>query len=380
MRSISETSQQRNLGCHRKDGTPQQHFMNNKRFRDYNFITGVLPTGKLNSIADVDNVRVGHFSKNIGTDIRTGVTLIDPGVKNLFHKKIPVAIAIGNGYGKLIGSTQIAELGTLETPIALTGSGSIYTVAHGVFDLVAKTTKHLGPLDSVNSVVMEVNDGRLNTIHKSPITTKEVWQAYKNLKTNFAMGNVGGGVGARAFSWKGGIGSASRVISIHTKRYTLGALVQTNYGGALTILGVPVWKSLGPTDFDSLLQPKSDGSCNIVLATDAPLTSRQLSRIARRAFFALAKTGAVMAHASGDYAIAFSTNRIRLESSGQIGNCLADGDLNSFFLAAVEATEEAIYDALFAARTLTGRAGTTLTEVPREKIMSELKNRGYGNQ
>ncbi len=353
--------------------------MNNKRFRDYNFITGVLPTGKLNSIADVDTVRVGHFSKNIGTDIRTGVTLIEPGVKNLFRKKIPAAITIGNGYGKLIGSTQIAELGTLETPNALTVSGSVYNVARGVFDLVVRTTKQLGALDSINSVVMEVNDGCLNAIHKNPITSEEVWQAYKNLRANFAIGNVGGGVGARAFSWKGGIGSASRIITIRKKQYTLGALVQTNYGGALTILGVPVWKSLGPTDFDSLLQPKSDGSCNIVLATDAPLTSRQLGRIARRAFFALAKTGAVMANASGDYAIAFSTNRAGLEGSGQIGNCLADSDLNSFFLAAVEATEEAIYDALFAARTLTGRAGTTLTEIPKEKILRELRTHGYGN-
>ena len=344
-----------------------------KRFRSYGFVTGILGTGRSNSISDVRGVEVGHFSKIRGKDIRTGVTIIDPGIRNIYKRKLPAAIAVGNGYGKLTGYTQVEELGTIETPIALTGSGSVFSVAQGVFELIAKLSTRMQPFDSINAVVGEINDGRLNAIHKNPITSVEVLRAYKNCRTDFRLGNVGGGVGARAFSWKGGIGTASRTFVVGRKKYTLGALVQTNFGGALTMLGVPIGKLLGKTDFDVLEKSRGgDGSCIIVLATDAPCTARQLKRIARRAFVGLSRTGSVLNTTSGDYAIAFSTSRTGIEGAGEIGRCILDHDLTAFFVAAAETTEEAIYDALFAAETMVGRDGNILHALPKGEVVSLL--------
>lgn len=344
----------------------------NKRFRNYNFIPGLLPTGPLNTIADVRGVRVGSFSNVSGSATRTGITLVDPGVQNLFIKKIPAAIAVGNGYGKLAGYTQVEEVGTLETPIALTNTLAVGPVMRGVVDLIIKLTPKIGDRPSINAVVADVNDGYLNDLRKNSIQSRDVFRAHKTLSSIVQSGSVGGGVGSRAFSWKGGIGTSSRIISVARKKYTLGVLVQTNYGGALTMLGVPIGRLLGVTDFDPLLKRTGAGSCITVLATDAPLTARQLKRIASRAFMGLARTGAILNTTSGDYSIMFSTNRTGLEGSGSIGNCLFDNDLSLFFLAAAEATEEAVYDALFAAETMCGRNGNTLEALPKEKVIALL--------
>lgn len=350
-----------------------------KRFRDYGFSFGLLPIGPTNTISDVGGVLVGHATRIESQNIRTGVTIIDPGTKDLFHKKIPAASAVGNGHTKSVGLTQIDECGTLEVPIALTNTLAVGPVMRGMVDLVQKVTPDLGPLDSINVVVGEINDGRVNDLHANTILAHDVLNAYKNRSKILELGSVGAGTGARAFSWKGGIGSTSRQITVGTQTYTFGVLVLTNYGGALTILGVPVWKTLGKTDFTDFLPKGADGSCITICATDAPLTSRQLGRIARRTFLALGKTGAILAHASGDITVAFSTSGTGLEGSGEIGACLRDTDLNPFFLAAIEATEESVYDALFLGTTMTGRDGYTLEELPIETVVELLRKAGVGS-
>lgn len=347
---------------------------NKKRFRDFGFIPGFLKTGILNTIADVPGVLIGHATKIEGRDIRTGVTLIDPGVSNLFHDKIPAAIAVGNGFGKLAGSTQVEELGTIEAPIALTNTLAVGPVLRGVVDLVIAASPTLPPFASINAVVGETNDFRLNNIHLNTVTDRDVQVAWNTRSAHVALGNVGAGTGTRAFAWKGGIGSASRVITINDRVFTIGALLQINFGGALTIMGVSIGKLLNKTDFDDFLQSQiPDGSCMIVLATDAPLTARQLQRIAQRAFFGLARTGSIMAHASGDYAIAFSTNRAGIPDVGLPS--LPDDTLNPFFLGAIEAVEESVYEALFAAETLTGRDGNVLHELPVLQVVEFLRKK-----
>lgn len=343
-----------------------------KRFREYGFEPGRLPTGRLNKISDVSNVSVGHLTKVEGDAIRTGVTVIDPGTKNLFHDKLPAAIAVGNGFGKLVGVTQVNELGTLESPIALTNTLAVGPVMHGLVELVLGSTENLDPGATINVVVGETNDGYLNDIHKIVLSTADVAAAYEQRTRDFALGSVGAGTGTRAFSWKGGIGSASRIVSVAGAVYTVGALLQANFGGALTILGVPVGERLGKTDFDEFLPLPGDGSCMIVLATDAPLSSRQLGRIARRAMLGLARTGSILAHGSGDYAIAFSTHCAGVEGSGS-GKRLADGELNPFFLAAVEAVEESVYDALFTSQTVIGRDRHTLEQIPVDDVVKLLR-------
>lgn len=345
-----------------------------KRFRDYGFKVGFLPCGKKNSIADVFGVKVGHLSKILGKDIRTGITVVDPGIKNLFRKKIPAAVYVGNGFGKLTGVTQIEELGTLETPIALTNTLAVGPVMRGVVDWVIKNSPDIKPIETINVVVGETNDGWLNNIHKNSISAGDVFKAFKNLSADFALGCVGAGVGTRLFSWKGGIGSSSRLIKIRGKEYVLGVLVQTNFGGALNILGIPVGKILGETDFNSFIKT-GDGSCMIVLATDAPLSARQLKRIAKRTMLGLAKVGSVMAHGSGDYAIAFSTNRSGIEGEVGLSKCLPDSCLTQFFLGTVEAVEESVYDALFVAKTTTGRAGNILKSIPKEQVIEIIKSK-----
>lgn len=333
-----------------------------KRFRAYGFKPGLLPTGPKNTIADVMGVRVGHLTRREGEDVQTGVTIIDPGVPNLFRNKLPAAIAVGNGFGKLTGVTQVEELGTLETPIALTNTLAVGPVMRGVVDLVITQTPDLGAAETINAVVGETNDGMLNAVHKNIIVSEDVAKAYQAASEDVGLGCVGAGTGTRAFSWKGGIGSASRIVNIAGKSFTLGVLVQTNFGGALTIMGVPVGRTLGKTDFDSFL-PTGDGSCMIVVATDAPVTDRQLKRIAKRALLGMVRAGSVMANGSGDYAIAFTTER---------AGSLSDADLTPFFLAAVEATEESIYDALFLAETTTGH-GHTLEALPVDRVVELLK-------
>lgn len=365
-----------------------------KRFSAYGFKVGDLVAGPQNAITDVGGVLVGHCTKIEGDDIRTGVTVIDPGVADLYHQKTPAAVAIGNGVGKVAGFTQVDETGTLEAPIALTNTLAVGPVVRGIVDLILETTRDLGPLDSVNAVVGECNDGFLNNIHLNVVTKGDVRKAFDARTKNFEAGSVGAGTGTRAFGFKGGIGTASREVVVKGKTYTLGVLVQTNFGGSLTILGVPVYRFLKRPDPPHLSTTTSspsrgenlgegvaeektsrDGSCMIVIATDAPFTTRQLKRIANRTFLGLGRTGSVMRHASGDYAIAFSTNRTGLEGSGEIGHCLAEELLTPFFVATVDATEEAVYDALFVAETMRGKKGAVpiLEALPHDVIVPLLQ-------
>ncbi|MFB3897159.1 MAG: P1 family peptidase [bacterium] len=341
------------------------------RFRDYGFNPGLLPPGKRNKISDVAKVQVGHCTRIEGDTIRTGVTIIDPGIPDLFHHKIPAAVAVGNGFGKLVGTTQLQELGTLETPIALTNTLAVGSVMHGLVELVLKTTKHIGESTTVNAVVGETSDAIVNDIHRIVLGKSEVDTAYASRTRDFALGSVGAGTGTSVFSWKGGIGSASRKITIGKRKYLLGALLQTNFGGALTIMGVPVGKLLGATSFDKFISTQNGGSCMIIIATDAPISARQLGRIARRAMLGLGKTGSIMGHGSGDYAIAFSTNRSGVEGVSA-SPCLPDTELDPFFLAAVETVEESVYDSLFTSKTVTGRNNKTLHQIPVDKVVKIL--------
>lgn len=340
----------------------------NKRFRDYGLVTGVLPVGERNMITDVPGVLVGHVTYQDDPGIRTGVTLIDPGVPDLFRRKLPAACYVGNGFGKLVGSTQLTELGTLETPIALTNTLAVGPVMRGVVDLVIATTPDLTPLETINAVVGETNDGFLNTIQRDTIRPADVQRAYAARTADVAVGCVGAGTGTRLFAWKGGVGTASREVVVGKHRYVVGVLLQTNFGGDLTILGVPVGRLLAQTEIPST----PDGSCMIVIATNAPLSARQLTRIAKRSMLGLARTGSVMAHGSGDYALAFTTDRRALEGQTSAGT-LPDTELTPFFTAVVEATEESVYDALFAATSMTGRDGTSLTAFPISQALPLLQ-------
>lgn len=352
---------------------------NFKRLRDYGFDPGLLRPGRLNKISDVPGVLVGHLTKIQGDDIRTGVTLIDPGIKNLFHKKIPAAVAVGNGFGKLAGSTQVNELGALETPVALTNTLAVGAAMLGLIKLSLKINDNIKPGTTINAVVGETNDGYVNDIHKIVITPEDVETAYQAREKDFSLGAVGAGVGTAAFSWKGGIGSASRIIKIGKKKFTVGALLQTNFGGALTIMGTPVGRILGKTSFDKFISAGNDGSCMMILATDAPLSSRQIGRIARRAMLGLARTGSVMSHGSGDYAIMFSTNRSGIEGVG-LDKCLPETELTQFFLAAVEVVEESVYDSMFMSRTIVGRDNHKLEQLPVEEVVRILMERAGGKR
>jgi len=338
---------------------------NKKRFSDYGFFVnrGYLKSGKLNSISDVPGVTVGHVTKIKGTDVRTGVTVIDPGVKNLFRNKLQCAIHVGNGYGKMAGTTQVEELGTLETPVALTNTLAVGPAMRGLINLTIKQTSDLKPTESINAVVGEVNDGMLNDIRLNSISPSDVVAAYLAKSKKFALGNVGAGTGTRCFSWKGGIGTASRIIKVGQNKFTVGVLTQTNFGGSLNIFGVPLGKIFGKTDF-VIEKDLPDGSCINVIATDAPLSARQLKRLAKRAPMGLARTGSVMATGSGDYAIAFTTNRSVKE--------ISDNNLNNFFLAVVESVEESVYDALFAANTMQGRNRNILEQLPLDQVVQIL--------
>lgn len=333
--------------------------------RQHGFVPGFLPVGANNSITDVAGVTVGHITKIEGDSIRTGLTLIDPGVPNLFRNKVPAAITIGNGFGKLTGISQVEELGTIETPIVLTNTLAVGKVMRGVVDLVMKNTPDLGEAETINAVVGETNDGILSDVHADVLDGMDVIEAYKKRTKEVEMGNVGAGTGTRAFSWKGGIGTSSRVVTQNKKQYTLGALVQTNFGGSLNIMGVPVGEQLGKNDYN-FLKKTPDGSCMIVIATDAPFDARQLKRIARRGLLGMVRTGSVMSQGSGDYCIAFSTAPTSIKK-------IDDSEITPFFLAAVEVVEESIYNALFAAEAMKGRKGNTLEALPKEVVLNMLK-------
>jgi D-aminopeptidase len=355
------------------------------RAQELGLTIGILPCGANNAITDVAGLRVGHATVIAGERIRTGVTAIVPHGGNVMQEKVPAAIHVENGYGKLIGSTQVDELGEIETPILLTNTLAAPRVADALIEwtLVQPGNEKIR---SVNPIVAETNDGYLNDIRARQIGRDEAFAALAAAREGAVEeGAVGAGTGTMAFGWKGGIGTASRVIPTGVAGgaagYTVGVLVQSNYGGVLTIAGAPVGRGLGRYYLKEQLErgtsssaDAADGSIVIVVATDAPLDARNLKRLAARAMFGLARTGSSASNGSGDYAIAFSTaNRIRAGESRRTAELLSNDSMSSLFLAVIEATEEAIYNSLLRATTMTGRDGHRAEALPIEATLEILK-------
>lgn len=351
-----------------------------KTLREWGFPTGIFETGKYNAITDVPGVTVGHVTCIEGDSIRTGVTAIVPHQGNIFSNKVPAAIYVGNGFGKLAGVTQVRELGNIETPVILTNTLS---VAAGIEGAVRYTLMQPGCEyeNSVNAVVGETNDGRLNKIRQMYITPEMVIDAIKNAHGGpVEQGNVGAGTGTICFGFKGGIGTSSRVLPESLGGYTIGVLVQTNYGGVLEIDGVQVGQQLEKYDFiDHLRRTENvDGSCMMVVITNAPLDCRNLERVAKRAMMGLAKTGGIASNGSGDYVIALSVapeNLIDSKANKYTSSVLANGMMSPIFAATIEATAEALWNSLFMAETMTGRNGNRVEALPVQKVLEMLRNR-----
>ncbi len=348
------------------------------RAREAGVIVGVLPPGPLNAITDVAGVLVGQTTVVRGDSIHTGVTAILPHAGDLFHEKVPAAIHVGNAFGKLVGTTQVKELGEIETPILLTCTLCVWRAADA---MVAWLLERPGMADvrSINPVVGETNDGYLSDIRARPITPADVVAALEGAKGGpVEEGAVGAGAGTVAFGWKGGIGTASRVLPRSLGGYTVGVLVQTNFGGILQVNGAPVGRALGQYAFQRALESARldpDGSCMMVVATDAPLDARGLDRLAARALAGLARTGSSMSNGSGDYVIAFSTAASVRRGPAEGPRTVQDlpNDLVSpLFEAAIEATEEAIYDSLFKAHTVRGHMGT-VEALPLDRTLDVLR-------
>jgi D-aminopeptidase len=347
------------------------------RIRDLGVTPGILPAGKWNAITDVAGVRVGHATLIEGDSVRTGVTAILPHAGNLFQQKAPAAVYVGNGFGKAAGFLQVRELGNLETPIVLTNTLS---VAAAVEAVVEWTLEQPGneEVRSVNAVVGETNDGRLNDIRARRVSPRDVRAALQAARTGpVGEGSVGAGTGTVAFGWKGGIGTSSRALPARLGGFTVGALVQSNFGGVLTIDGVRVGEKLGQHDFREDLA-ESGGSCMIVLATNAPLSSRNLERLARRAVLGLARTGSYMANGSGDFVIAFSTvNLVPHQAARPVRAVeeLENDAMSPLFLAAVESVEEAVYNSLTRATTIVGYRGAKAEALPIDRLRELLRGR-----
>jgi len=351
------------------------------RLRDFGIHPGILTPGPWNAITDVKGVTVGHTTLNKGDDIRTGVTVILPHSGNIFQQKVPAAVYVGNGFGKAIGFTQIEELGNIETPIALTNTLNVFLVANALIDYTL-SVKGNGSIRSINPVVGETNDGWLNDIRGRHVSQQDVFNAIANAHGGVVEeGNVGAGTGTRCLGFKGGIGTSSRVLPNKKGGYTVGVLVQTNFGGILTINGAPIGKELHNYYMAEDVPYVVDGSCMIIIATDAPLTLRNLKRLAKRSFLALARVGSFSSNGSGDYSIAFSTNaelRIPYNSHRQLvsGQEVSNDDMSPLFLAVVEATEEAIYNSLFMAEDMEGQKGRTIKALPLSKTLDILEKHG----
>jgi D-aminopeptidase len=346
------------------------------RARDLGVAPGTLSPGPENAITDVDGVRVGQVTLAEGDTVRTGVTAVLPHGGNLFREKVPGAVFVGNAFGKLAGSTQVEELGSIETPIVLTNTLSVGTAVDAV---VRWTLGRPGNADvrSVNALVGETNDGTLNDIRGLHVTREHVWAALDAAKAGVVdEGAVGAGTGTIAFGWKGGIGTSSRLVRQENNKWTVGVLVQSNYGGHLTIAGVPVWKELSPGVRGGL--SSADGSCMIVVATDAPLDARDLKRLAARSVFALARTGSTYANGSGDFAIAFSTHpalRLTATNGPQPRTVLPTDAVSGLFEAVLDATEEAVINSLLKAVDTTG-SGRFVPALPIEPLRALLKKYG----
>jgi D-aminopeptidase len=377
------------------------------RAREAGVRVGVLPTGASNAITDVAGVRVGHTTIVRGSDIRTGVTAVLPHAGNLFREKVAGAVFVGNGFGKLAGSTQVNELGEIETPILLTSTLSVPRAADALVEYMLALPGNEN-VRSVNPLVAETNDGGLNDIRGRHVAREDVHAAIKGA-TGGAVeeGAVGAGTGTIAFGFKGGIGTSSRKLPPRLGGYTVGALVQTNYGGVLTINGAPVGRELGKFYLKEELEQAAgvasrragdksaagvaddvsdaaDGSIIIVIATDAPVDARNLRRMAARAMLGLGRTGASGSNGSGDYVIAFSNAsevRVRVSGDARPGEIfaprelklLANDAMSPLFLAVIEATEEAIYNSLFRAQTMTGRGRLTVEALPLERTLEILR-------
>jgi D-aminopeptidase len=341
---------------------------------------GVFQTGELNAITDVEGVRVGHTTLIEGDDIRTGVTAIIPAPGNLYTHPIPAWIYTGNGYGKMVGETQVREFGEIETPILLTCTLCVWSAANALKQWMYEQPG-MGE-HTLNPIVGETNDARVNNMWADPIQEKEVYAALNSASTGpVEEGSVGAGTGTQAFGWKGGIGTSSRVLPEELGGYSVGVLVQTNYGGALSINGAPVGRELGSYAYRDFLESvadtdKEDGSIMMVVATDAPLTARNLDRVARRAMMGLARTGSFASNGSGDYVIAFSTNpNVRKPRVSEVPvplEVLVNESMTPLFAATAEATEEAIYNAIFKATTISSSRGE-LRAIPIEDLMRVLE-------
>ncbi len=350
------------------------------RARELGVTIGILPTGKWNAITDVPGVKVGHTSVISGQNVRTGVTAILPHEGNIFQDKVAAAVYVGNGFGKMMGISQIQELGNIETPILLTNTLNAPKVADALIDYMIKLPGNEN-VRSVNSVIGETNDGGLNDIRGRHVHAEHVLQSLTQAKSGpVAEGNVGAGVGTETLGFKGGIGTASRKLPASKGGYTIGVLVQSNFGGVLQINGAPVGRELQNYYMMEKKEPyKADGSCMIVIATDAPLSSRNLERLAKRSYISFGNVGGFSSNGSGDYSIAFSTNpacRVPYNNKNQIELDVKDihnDELSALFMAVWEATEEAIINSMFMAEDMTGINNRTVKALPINKTLEILK-------
>ena len=342
-----------------------------KRPREMGIEIGIFKPGKWNAITDVNGVEVGHETIIQGNNVRTGVTIIKPHDGNIFDDKVMAAVHVTNGFGKALGFTQINELGTIETPIALTNTLNVFLVANAIVDYMISNNKNIR---SINPVVGETNDGGLNDIQGRHVKKKHVLSALKKANNGpVKEGSVGAGTGTRALGFKGGIGTSSRVLPQENGSYTVGVLVQTNFGGSLIINGAPIGRELKKSPFSSSVPyDPEEGSCMIVIATDAPLSNRNLKRMGKRAELAFGKVGAFSSNGSGDYVIIFSTHKTITEDKLSFTRReLKNSNMNALFLATVEATEEAIINSLFAAESISSKYGS-MESIPKDKVIPIL--------
>ena len=359
---------------------------NRPRAREIGLVVGIFETGSLNAITDVNGVRVGHSTVIRSEDIRTGVTAIIPAPGNLYTNPIPAWIHVGNGYGKLIGETQVREFGEIETPILLTCTLCVWSAANALKEWV-----YLQPgmgEHTVNPIVGETNDSRVNNMWADPVQREDVFEALEKASNGPVQeGSVGAGTGTQAFGWKGGIGTSSRVLPEGLGGYTVGVLVQTNFGGIMAINGAPVGRELGTYSYREQLRESGDGdgedgSIMIVVATDAPLNARSLDRLGLRAIMGLSRTGSFASNGSGDYVIAFSTHpavrKPRTSDEPVVTEVLVNDSMSPLFAATAEATEEAIYNAIFKATTVSSSRGE-LQAIPMDALMRILEQYGVLN-
>ena len=355
------------------------------RARDLGVKPGVFATGALNAITDVAGVKVGHSTVVEGDSVRTGVTAILPHDGNLYQERVPAALFVGNGFGKLLGVTQLRELGELETPILLTCTLCVWKAADAMVEwLLAKPG--METVRSINPVVAETNDAALNAIRSRPIRPEHVRAALQSASGGAVVeGGVGAGTGTVAFGWKGGIGTSSRVLPASLGGWTVGVLVQSNFGGALQVLGAPVGRELGQYAFKRDVESpreRGDGSIVMIVATDAPLSDRNLERLAARAIMGLSRTGSSASNGSGDYVIAFSTStKVRRPFNARTlaTEELANEEMSGLFQAVVEATEESIYNSLFMAKDVTSQ-GRTIRAIPLDSVKMVLDKYRVGGR